>query len=141
MESTLEQVRAWAVWLSFDVGYSSLRRSVINFNTLYGQLNRILAKLDVWTLTRSLAHAIRLPLHRMCQIGPSPRCNAVPLCPSQPFSCIVRVPAMPPHTTARDPLFAKFGSRAKLLNGRFMSKTYDSEPEMEWMNTCPGLNH
>jgi len=42
MESTLEQVRTWAIWLPFDVRYSSLRRSVVNFNTLYGQLNCML---------------------------------------------------------------------------------------------------
>jgi len=41
MESTLKQVWTWAFWEPFDVGYSGLRRSVVNFNTLYGQLNRM----------------------------------------------------------------------------------------------------
>jgi len=40
---------------------------------------------------------------------------------------------MPPHTKAREFLFAKLGSNASVRNGRFTSKVYVSGVDNEWI--------
>ena len=69
-------------------------------------------------LTRSLAQAIKSPLHSIAQIGPSPECITCSLYPNHPFSCIIKFPAIPPQTKLLLAFLLNPGSSATACIGR-----------------------
>jgi hypothetical protein len=136
VEVAFEEVGSWAIRWTINKDDTSLGGAIVYLDAL--------PKIEIQCRdtmkeehTRSFAHAISLPRHRTCHMGPSPLCRMVSLCPSHPFSRKIRFPPKPPQTNDLVVRFAKLGSMEIVRIGRFISKEYDSEVDKERIATCP----